>query len=404
MRTHLPALQILCLPLAAGCASILPQYEEAMAAALADPGPVPASWRPDAVLQLSPALLDEVVEAMVEEQGALAGSVDAGVASLKPRLEVKELELGPGKRCGDCVSVSVRLAGSVQARMLGATTRAPVKARGTFEAALSASPNGGDDTGVWTVGATLRSLRSVHVEVAGLGAGFDSVDDALSSWIEEAFIRNVPPQDVAVLGTSELPLRAARVVGDGDSVRVELLTASPTPQPLERVPTAPRVGWQLTVAEDALLDHARAEAFRAGPVAFDVVPEPTSLAVGPDRFELGLRLWRIKGRGWWRDYDVTGGVTLQRDRLVLEAGDVTEGPHSEGAALVDPLAALAEGAILRAVADAVAATVPREADARVAGRRAQVSVDGLADAPGAVVATGALSLSAPSKGKGRRRP
>ena len=53
------------------------------------------------------------------------------------------------------------------------------------------------------------------------------------------------------------------------------------------------------------------------------------LAIGK---RLELRLWRIEGSGWWRDYTLRGPLALERGHLKLSADELEE-DHLEAADL-----------------------------------------------------------------------
>ena len=114
-------------------------------------------------------------------------------------------------------------------------------------------------------------------------------------------------------------------------------------------------GFQVVMSEGVLLDASRKDAFQAGDIsgehAMNLHAEPTSLDVEGERFTLGLRLWRLEGSGWWRDYTLEGPIELSKGHIRLKADDLQEGERSPGAALVDPLSWLGEGLILEGIAE-----------------------------------------------------
>ena len=78
-----------------------------------------------------------------------------------------------------------------------------------------------------------------------------------------------------------------------------------------------------------------------------------------DTFVIGLRLWKTTGRGWWHDYEVGGDWKLENGELTMKpSGKVQDLGHSKGAALADPLLALAEGVIQKAIGGALNTAVP----------------------------------------------
>ena len=80
----LPLLLALC----TACApSVIPMYEAARDEALADPGPAPENWSPDAVLVLSAPLVDEALEGILAEHGTLKGDVPLGPVTATSKLD-----------------------------------------------------------------------------------------------------------------------------------------------------------------------------------------------------------------------------------------------------------------------------------------------------------------------------
>ena len=87
-------------PLLTACPkSIIPDYEAARAEALAEPGPAPTGWTPDAALTLSNNLIDTLITTALAEQGALAA-----ISAEDPRRSV------PTWRSGACAWAPPRAA------------------------------------------------------------------------------------------------------------------------------------------------------------------------------------------------------------------------------------------------------------------------------------------------------
>ena len=140
----------------------------------------------------------------------------------------------------------------------------------------------------------------------------------------------------------------------------------------------------------------------AEPLDFDIVPEPTHLTIEGDTFELGLRLWRVSGRGWWRDYTISGTVEAGTKRVLLAPVSVTKDAASPGAALVDPLAFLGQGVILRTIESALNTSMPASRADRFIGLDAALSVSKVQGEHGAVIVDGTLALT-PAKSGGKRK-
>ncbi|MEC7946562.1 MAG: hypothetical protein VX265_03280, partial [Myxococcota bacterium] len=152
----------------------------------------------------------------------------------------------------------------------------------------------------------------------------------------------------------------------------------------------------------------RRMAFEAGPQELDVAIDPRALAVDGDRFTLALRLWRLKGAGWWRDYTVEGRMGVQRGALRMVGRDAREGEKSRGAGLADPIALLAEGRILDAVGDGVDQSLPAAQTIDVKGVRLAARLDTAQGDASALAVAGTLQISAagtrPREGRRGGRP
>ncbi len=358
---------------ASGCAgTVMPQYREARTAALASPPPPPPNWKPDAVLHLSPEAIDEIVEALLDQLGPLKGSLDAGVARLEPRLTLKRLTLRRAKGCDDCVSVDLSLDGRVNVVTPLGSAKSPVDAQLAFDAVFEVEA---DERGLWQVLLVPRRVRDLDVSMGGTRVA--TAGGTIQRWIERSLFQDMPPQRIATLGSVDLPLRAVRVATAGRTIQLHLLTASPAahPIPVERRKPA---RWQLDIHPDSLVAMAAAESYRAGAVAKDVVPVPTSLELDEHGgFRMGLRLWRIKGKGWWRDYEVEGTATIDGDDVDLTPSGVTEQGKSKGAVFVDPLAALGEGVILKTIERALETSLPANHREKVEGLKTVIGLEQL---------------------------
>jgi hypothetical protein len=386
---------------AIGCAkSVIPLYEAAKADALADPGPAPARWSPDAWMQISAPTLDALLEALVTENAALSTEIDAGLATIRPKLSVAGLTLRAAEGCAGCLTVDLDLGGTVGWSTALGDGSTGLTAGGVFDVAFELQRDGR----AWTVLAAPRRLR--HIQVTLAGGKFAVPTGPITDWITANLLANVPPMPIAAFPGDDLPLRALAVLPLADGVRVEALTQAPTPIAAPNPPARLADGWMVGISEGSLLAAARAEAFRAGPVAYGVVPEPTALDLGDGRFLLGLRLWRTEGRGWWRDYEIRGSYDVDGRGLHLTPDDVTEIAQSSGAIFADPLAALAEGRILESIEDAFAIALPVEGTAAVGAVPTTVTVSSIRpDGPGGIRAQGSLQVGKGDAGerKGRRR-
>jgi len=405
--------------LLAACAkSVLPELEARQAATLGPPPEVPANWQPDAVLTLTGPIVRELIEAALATPGVLDHKIPlAGSRTfIQPKLVVDELSVGASARCATCLEIDATVSGEVSWQIANSSGAAPISGILVLDAELEALE---DDRG-FAIYARPRDVRSSTLEIGGrtFATVRTMAEGALRGWVRQELGRSIPPIRIATLPSEGLPLRAARARPFGDGARVELLSRDPKAGTARGVDPAPGEAWTLAVAPSALLHIARVHAFEHGPVSHGVIVEPTGLEIAGSDLTLGLRLWRTTGRGWWRDVLVTGTVEKTRKGFALKPEQASEIDRSKGARLVDPLAALVEGRILRAIEGAVATALPGGHDGQIGGVKAEVSVDRIDGSDGAILLAGTLALdeatparrrqsqnpaSAPESEGGRRR-
>jgi len=159
---------------------------------------------------------------------------------------------------------------------------------------------------------------------------------------------------------------------------------------LQRTFVATRTGWQMHIAEETLLQLARKASFEKGPLEHDIVVEPTLLHFTRDGFTLGLRLWRVKGRGWWRDVVIAGDIEIAKKRIKLHPKSVAEAGKSRGAAWADPLAALAQGLILKSIENTLETSLPRTKSLKSKESKARVEVTSVTGAEQTLILRGQL--------------
>lgn len=380
---------------APGCGknkAVFKAYEDARTAAFTDPGPAPARWSPDVRVTVSRPTLDAVITQVLDKRGAFAGTFTKAGASVQPEVLVERLTLGPSSRCDDCMAIDLDFTGSItwSAGPLG-QGELPMSGQLAFDAAFDASLA----DGVWTVRAQPRDVRSVQVRVDGWsGALKNLAEEPLRKWLDEQFVRKIEPIPVTTYGGDDLPLRALDLRATPQGLVVDLLTTMPGGGDVGATTAAPRDGFVAFVAPQTLIALARREMFEAGPQTYDIVPEPTSLSVEGGRFELGLRLWKVAGAGWWRDYTASGRLGAKSDAIELAADEVTEGEKSRGAEVADPLFWLGEGIVQREMQKAINASVPSTQRQRAAGMGAVTRITRIDGADGALRVTGSIEVVA----------
>jgi len=375
--------------LCGGCAkSVIPLYESAREAALAKPGKVKDDWKPDAVLHLSADALNPLIEAVLEKHGTLSEKLDLKVGTLTPNLKVKKLTLGPAKGCKGCIGVDAKLAGSVAWRTVIAKGKEDLSANLSFNAVVEVIEE--DDQ--FVIHMIPKNLRDVSAKVAG--KSLDYAEGPIEKWVAANVLDDIPPLPIAKLGSGEVPLRAVRASATGDTIQLQLLTSSPTPKSVAVDRTKVESGWKLEISTDSLVDLAAAASFENGAVGYSVVPIPTGLAFADgEQFTLDLRLWRIKGKGWWRDYEITGTTKLTDKGLKLKPESVEEAGQSPGADVADPLAMIGEGVILKTIEKALTTTLPSDQKTRVDGVKTNVKITDIGPFSNGVAVSGDLTVA-----------
>jgi hypothetical protein len=391
----------------AACAgSIMGEYESARDAALAAPGPVPAGWQPDIVLHLSPKQVDEIVTVVLEENGNYRDRFEKSVLGVTltatPDLDLDDVKLGPSKACEGCVAVDAALSGDIAWSVAGRKGTVPVKAKAKMDAQFEAV----DREGIFKVTAAPRDVRDLEIKLQNVDASVaDALEKGVREWLREEFLKKVKPVELTELGAADMPLRAVTLKPQKDGgLAIGMLSRSPSPGALEIGEKDLAEGFLLELSQDSLLDLARASSFTAGAVGYDVVVDPTSLDIQGDAFTMGLRFWRPVGKGWWRDYTVNGTMETRRGGIKLAPSGVTEGEKSKGAAVVDPLAALAEGYILKTIEDSLATTLPGRQTTTAGGLKMVMKLQRVTGEPGVLVARGQIDVTpVASEGSGGRR-
>lgn len=385
------------LTLAACAGSIGALFESTRAEVLADPGPTPAQWQPDASLHLGSGLIQSLVEGAFQADSPLRGErIPLGkLGAVTPDLSVTNLRLQSVDRCEGCLAVHAKVQGRLGWELLGMPGSMP--ADGDLDMDFSVISS--EKAGKWTVSVAPKTVRSVRLNLGGtaLAAGEGQVVD----WIKSQIMSHLQPYALGPFGGEDLPLRGLRVEPAQDGVRIAMLTTARGSTPLGQK-SARTDGFSMDISQSALLSVARRAAFAGPPLSYDVVADPTSLTFQADHFEMGLRLWRPVGAGWWRDYTVRGDLGVTKGRLKLSPKEVVEGPKSKGAGLADPLALLGEGLILKTVEESFSTSFAANKSTKMRDWQLEVKVQNVRGARDALTVDGTLVLE-PSRGQSRPR-
>lgn len=380
--------------LLAACGPNIPAlYDKAKEEALAAAGSAPEAWQPDIALALSGTSLSAALQAALDaalaaDSAAVRIKLPLGQsAELRPRFTTRSVRVRPSQECPACLGFDAQLVGPVEWALGPARGSAPVDL-------AVAGVVGLDIKEGKRIELTPRRVTSVKVESSRGGLQFD-LDGAVQDIVRDAIRDHVPPIRVAELNLEAIPLRDLRLRTGGEGVVIEVLSNVPGAKPIPRV-EAPKEGLTMVLSETAAAGLMRRAAFEAGELAMDVAADPQAIDVAGSDFTLSLRLWRLSGRGWWRDYRVAGTLLVENRKIKLKATKATEVAQSPGAILVDPLAALFEGKILEAVVNAIHKSLPahRRTDLDIIALDAEAwSIQGRDDA---LFVGGELSVGAPS--------
>ncbi len=360
-----------------GCpASVLGEYQASKAEVLGAPAELGANWKPEVRVRLSPGLAEEVVGAVLEAglstKRAITVSGPLGVsARVEPSVDVKALSLGAAKSCERCVNARATLDGKVGYDVAGYRGSVPLHGQLAVDVSLQLVR----DRDEWSASATIEDVQSLEVEVPH--AGKVALEGELEQWARRG-LREAPAIPLGSFGGGGLPIRAARVAWMGDAAELEGATdvVGATAVPPGGATPA---GWAVSLDTQTLLALARRAAFTQGALSHDVAVDPKALRIEDGgAFTLDLRLWRLTGAGWWRDYTVRGTLAIDGGKLVVRSDDVTETGKSRGAGFADPLALLVEGRILESIADAFDRAIPLRTGSigGISPRATAISVDG----------------------------
>jgi len=384
----------LLLGFALGCAAnIQALYDAEKAAALAPPPDAAASWNPEVRLRLSQDALGVLAQEAIDG-GLLAWKKKLQIdnplgipISVTPKIAVDTLRVTPGQSCDACLEIDARLKGQAKWKAGELGGKVPLTARvvGTLSLTLEPSKSG------WDLSGQVADVKKLKISAAR--AGKVDVTKVLKGWTKAALAQVPTLRFGRIGGGKRLPLRALRLASDAHAIEVQGLTKVSGGSQVAAVTRAPRSDWELYVSQDTVLALLRVTAFQQGPADHDVAADPRSLRATGERFDLGLRLWRLNKPGWWREYTVTGGLEVKKGKLKFRSDGAEEGEKSKGAGLADPLAALAEGKILDAVADGIRESVPAARSTKVQGMKIKASARSARGQGDALVLSGDFTVA-----------
>lgn len=344
-------------------------YEAERKHALTVASTAPEGWEPDLIVSAGIGTLETLVR--VQLDGALEELAPprkgAGLGTITPNLKVKHVSLTPSDVCDACLQLRVELGGDVSTVLLGARLSTGVEGmvKGQVELGVQEGRR---------VVVQVRQINKVELGARDFDPlGLGSIDSLFGAQVRSLVAAALPPIPVVDLAATTLPVRLLRVKRHEEGVRVEVLTDVPGAT-AARIADVGGERLRLGVSESALTGLVRRAAFERGLLPeLDMGIDPRRLDVEGDRFTLDLRLWRLVGAGWWRDYTAAGtlGVADGQLRLDVTKGSVKETGASPGAGLVDPLAALFQSEVLKAIAQNLDRSLPAATGSKNSGLRAR---------------------------------
>ncbi len=240
----------------------------------------------------------------------------------------------------------------------------------------------------WRVGLKVHQVRSADLDIGRMKREVRMLAETrLQEWLTAEVAERSPVVPLVQVGAGEAHVLDARVKGDASGLRIELLTKQPVRAHAGKT-NPPKDGWQMRVADEALLAMARAAAFRHGEIAEGIALEPTSFKLDGDRFRLGVRIWKLQGRSWWLDAEVEGEIAIAVDRVVLKPEQARQAGASPRAVMTDPVAWLGRGHILKAIEDGLAASLPAARRVEAGDVRIRLDTKSVEGKGGDVVLTG----------------
>jgi hypothetical protein len=214
---------------------------------------------------------------------------------------------------------------------------------------------------------------------------------ALQDLVRTAIGEALPPIPIVDLAESGLPVRDMRVRTGPEALRIEVLSNVPGALPAT-VGLPERDSILVGLSETVLAGLLRRSAFEHGPVSHETAVDPQAIEVDGNHFQLKLRLWRLAGPGWWRDYDVKGTLAVMDGKIRLKPDSVREVGQSQGAELADPLAALFETAILGAIESSLDRSLPAARRSNVGGVGFRAAAKGVSGSADTLVVDGELKV------------
>ena len=368
-------------------------YADARLEALSDAPTLREDWTAESVVYLDGKLVQSVVrrlldKALTEKGLSFQRQLPLGAtAKVRPELSVDRLKFSSNSRCPTCFSVDASLSGLLWWSV--------GKNRGRIPASLVVNTDFFIRTSWEEEGSKLELVLAEirHIEAGSGQFRGISPQGEVAQWAHARMVDAAKPVYLGTVGGPNLPLSDIRVLPAKAGTRIELATNASARTPI-LTPSPPMTGdWIGGVSTPSLLSLIRRAAFEAGEIMMEVHADPTALHVEDDNFTLNLRLWRLAGRGWWRDYQVTGKIVAHANRVRFKAENAVEIAHSRRAGVVDPLALLAKGQLLEAIESGCNQIIPIPKKASIGDENLALKVTSIQGIDNVIWLTGTAELS-----------
>ncbi|MEE2750346.1 MAG: hypothetical protein VX519_02880 [Myxococcota bacterium] len=377
-----------------GCAPpIHGAYADARLDALGDAPALREDWGAESVVYLEGKLVQSVVrrlldKALTEKGMSFQRQLPLGAtAKLRPELSVDRLKFSSNSRCPTCFSVDASLSGLLWWSVGKNRGRIPANLVVNTDFFIRTSWEE-DGSRLELVLAEIRHIEAGSGQFRGI-----SPQGEVAQWAHARMVEAAKPVYLGTVGGPNLPLSDIRVLPAKAGTRIELATNASARTPI-LTPSPPMTGdWIGGVSTPTILSLIRRAAFEAGEIMLEVHADPTALHVEGNTFTLDLRLWRLAGRGWWRDYQVTGQIVAHANRVRFKAENAVEIAHSRRAGVVDPLALLAKGQLLEAIESGCNQIIPIPKKASIGDEKLSLKVTSIEGIDNVIWLSGTAQLT-----------
>ncbi len=339
-------------------------YDLEKTTVLRSPDPVQSDWTGQIRVRLGSTALSRIARRAVtngilhwQEKVVFAPPLMPAV-TLIPSLKVTNLYTRLDENCSACLYINAKLSGAARVVAGPISGEVPFSARVRAIISVQVIPT---DT-AWKVIGDVESIEDI--EISALDGWAAASIGPLRKWVSEA-VKKMPPFVLGKVGGAKLPIRAARLHSDGRALELSVITSVADAVPIGPANRSVDGDWDVRLHPTTLAAILRYGGHLKGPGKHGIIDVPTALRVTEDTFELDIRLWRMVGSGWWRDFTVHGQVQVDGDELKLIPTESKPVAKSRNAGWVDPIFAIAERKTLTGVTNGVRRALPASTDANL---------------------------------------